>query len=95
DILKHLSDARHLHGAADLAVARKMFHPFSNAAARALELAGTAPGSPPFEIFECPMVDRAIPGVPKKGRWVQAAGRAIANPYFGADMLDCGTKVKR
>lgn len=95
DILKHLSDARHLHGAADLAAARKMFHPFSNAAARVLEMLGSAPGSPAFDLFECPMVDRAVPGVPKKGRWVQAAGRSIANPYFGPDMQDCGEKVKR
>lgn len=95
DILQHLSDARHLHGAADLAAARKLFHPFSNAAARLLQMTGNAPGSPPFDLFECPMVDRAIPGVPKKGRWVQAAGREIANPYFGAEMLDCGIKVKR
>jgi Cu(I)/Ag(I) efflux system membrane fusion protein len=95
DVLKHLSDARHLHGAADLAAARKMFHPFSNAAARLLEMVGSAPGSPAFDLFECPMVDRAIPGVPKKGRWVQAAGRDIGNPYFGAEMLDCGAKVKR
>ena len=95
DILKHLSDARHLHGAADLPAARKMFHPFSNAAARVLEMVGNSPGSPPFDLFECPMVDRAIPGVPKKGRWVQIAGRDIGNPYFGAEMLDCGEKVKR
>jgi Cu(I)/Ag(I) efflux system membrane fusion protein len=95
DILKHLSDARHLHGAADLAAARKMFHPFSNAAARVLEMIGSVSGSPAFDLFECPMVDRAVPGVPKKGRWVQAAGREMANPYFGAEMLDCGEKVKR
>ncbi|MDX1951049.1 MAG: efflux RND transporter periplasmic adaptor subunit [Verrucomicrobiota bacterium] len=95
DMLKHLSDARHLHGATDLAAARKLFHPFSNSAARVLEMIGSASGSPPFDLFECPMVDRAIPGVPKKGRWVQAAGRDIGNPYFGAEMLDCGQKVKR
>ncbi|MCI0538850.1 MAG: efflux RND transporter periplasmic adaptor subunit [Verrucomicrobiales bacterium] len=95
DILEHLADARHLHGAADVAAARKAFHPFANAAARVLEMSASASGSPPFELFECPMVDRAVPGVPKKGRWVQAAGRDIANPYFGADMLDCGVKVKR
>ena len=94
DVLKHLSDARHLHGAADLAAARKVFHPFSNAAAGVLAALRKAPNSPALEIFECPMVDRAIPGVPKKGRWVQAAGRGIANPYFGEEMLDCGIKVK-
>ena len=93
DIIKHLSDAQHLHGASDLAAARKMFHPFSNAASRLIELLRSSPGVPPFELFECPMVDRAIPGVPKKGRWIQAAGREIGNPYFGTEMLDCGQKV--
>jgi len=95
DILKHLSDARHLHGAADLAAARKMFHPFANATAKVFDLLGGAPGLPALQMFECSMVDRAIPGVPKNGRWVQAAGREMANPYFGSEMLDCGTKVKR
>jgi Cu(I)/Ag(I) efflux system membrane fusion protein len=94
DILKHLAEARHLYGAADLAAARALFHPFANAAARLVELLAQAPGMPAFELFECPMVDRAIPGVPAKGRWVQAPGRALANPYFGAQMLECGAKVK-
>jgi len=95
DVLKHLNEARQLQGATDLAGARKLFHPFSNAAARLLEMAGSDAAPQAFELFECPMVDRAIPGVPKKGRWVQAAGRDLANPYFGSDMLDCGVKVKR
>jgi Cu(I)/Ag(I) efflux system membrane fusion protein len=95
DILKHLNDARHLHGAADLASARKLFHPFSNAAARLLEMIGDDQISQQFDLFECSMVDRAIPGVPKKGRWVQAVGRDMANPYFGQAMLDCGVKVSR
>jgi Cu(I)/Ag(I) efflux system membrane fusion protein len=94
DMLAHVSESRHLHDAADLAAARKMFHPFSNAAAKLLELLAAAPAMPPFDLFECPMVDRAIPGVPKKGRWIQAAGRELANPYFGADMLDCGAKIQ-
>ena len=94
DLLTHLSDARHLHGAADLAAARKAFHPFSNAAAGVLAALRKAPNSPALEIFECPMVDRAIPGVPKKGRWVQSAGRDIANPFFGQEMPDCGVKIK-
>jgi membrane fusion protein, copper/silver efflux system len=94
DLLTHLFDARHLHDAKDLAAARKAFHPFSNAAAGILSVLRKASDSPEFEIFECPMVDRAIPGVPKKGRWVQGVGRDIANPYFGREMLDCGVKVK-
>lgn len=95
DILKHLAESRHLHDAPDLPAARKMFHPFSNAAAHVLESLGAAPNPPAFDAFECPMVDRAIPGVPKKGRWIQAAGRKIANPYFGPEMLDCGKKLSR
>ncbi len=93
DLLEHLNQARHLHGAADLAAARKAFHPFSNAAAGIMANLRKAPDAPPLEIFECPMVDQAIPGVPKKGRWVQSAGRDLANPYFGSEMLDCGLKV--
>lgn len=95
DMVAHVNEARHLHGAADLAAARKMFHPFSNSTAKLLELASPNLDANAFDIFECPMVDRAIPGVPKKGRWIQASGRAITNPYFGADMLDCGVKVAR
>ena len=92
--LKTLSEARHLHGAADLAAARKMFHPFSTAAVALLGplRKGVAPET--VEVFECPMVDKAVPGAPKKGRWLQLAGTDIRNPYFGAEMLDCGVKVK-
>lgn len=93
DILTHLSEARHIHDAPDLAAARKAFHPFANTAAKMLELLQAAPGVPPFQVFECPMVDKAIPGVPKRGRWVQAEKRPIGNAYFGADMLDCGQRV--
>lgn len=93
DILTHLSEARHIHDAPDLDAARKAFHPFANAAAKTLDLLQAAPGQPPFQVFECPMVDKAIPGVPKRGRWVQAEKRPIGNPYFGAEMLDCGLRV--
>ncbi len=91
DLLTHLSEASHLHGKKDLAAARKAFHPFANVSAKILEELGRDAGA--FEIFECPMVDRAIQGVPKQGRWVQARGREIGNPYFGSEMLDCGTTV--
>jgi Cu(I)/Ag(I) efflux system membrane fusion protein len=40
------------------------------------------------------MVDEAIPGVPKKARWIQTGGRAMANPFFGAEMLECGKEIK-
>ena len=93
DILTHVAEARHLHGAQDLAAARKMFHRFANASAKTFELLRNTEGAPPFQIFECPMVDDAIPGVPRRGRWVQGPDRPLANPYFGKEMLECGKRI--
>ncbi|HUS37240.1 MAG TPA: efflux RND transporter periplasmic adaptor subunit [Verrucomicrobiae bacterium] len=93
DILSHVAEARHLHGAKDLLAARKMFHPFANAAAKTLEMLNDTEGVPPFQIFECPMVNKAIPDAPSRGRWIEAADRALQNPYFGKEMLDCGKRI--
>ena len=92
--LKTLSDASHLHGAADLAAARKMFHPFSNAAVALLEPLRKGDKPAAIEVFECPMVNKVVPGAPKKGRWVQLAGTGIRNPYMGVEMSDCGSKIE-
>ena len=92
--LKTLSDASHLHGAADLAAARKMFHPFSNAAVALLEPLRKGDKPAAIEVFECPMVNKVVPGAPKKGRWVQLAGTEIRNPYMGVEMSDCGSKIE-
>jgi Cu(I)/Ag(I) efflux system membrane fusion protein len=40
------------------------------------------------------MVDKIIPGVPAKGRWVQLEGRPGHNPFFGKDMLECVKEIK-
>lgn len=93
DMLTHVAEARHLHNTADLAAARKAFHPFANASAKALELLRDTEGAPAFQVFECPMVDKAISGAPSRGRWVQAAERPIGNPYFGSTMVDCGKRI--
>ena len=93
DILTHVAEARHLHGAQDLPAARKMFHRFANASAKTLELLRNTEGAAAFQIFECPMVDDAIPGAPKRGRWAQGPERALANPYFGKEMLECGKRI--
>jgi membrane fusion protein, copper/silver efflux system len=93
DILTHLAEARHIHVASDIGDARKRFHPYANAAAKTLEILQNAKGMPGFQVFECPMVDQAIPGVPRRGRWVQNEGRGIGNPFFGAEMLECGKRV--
>ena len=93
DILTHVAEARHFHGAGDMAAARKMFHRFANASAKTLELLRNTEGAPAFQIFECPMVSDAVPGVPRRGRWVQGPDRPLANPYFGKQMLECGKRV--
>ncbi|MFM7556281.1 MAG: efflux RND transporter periplasmic adaptor subunit, partial [Verrucomicrobiota bacterium] len=43
--------------------------------------------------FEWPMVDRAIPSAPKRAAWLQLNG-SVRNPFFGAEMLDCGLELK-
>jgi Cu(I)/Ag(I) efflux system membrane fusion protein len=94
DKLAALDDARHFHGFEDLASARKAFHRFSQAATAVLEPLRKAEGMPAFRIWECPMTDEAIPGVPKKARWLQTGARPIGNPYFGKAMPECGKEIQ-
>jgi Cu(I)/Ag(I) efflux system membrane fusion protein len=92
--LDALDKSRHFHGFDDIKSARVAFHTFSVAAVAVLEPLRAAGQTPEFEIFECPMVDEAIPGVPKKARWIQIGKRPLANPFFGAEMLKCGKEIK-
>ncbi len=92
--LDALDKARHFHGFADLKAARIAFHKFSVAATAALEPLRKTGQTPEFQIYECGMVDEAIPDVPKKARWIQTSGRSMANPFFGSEMLECGKEIK-
>ncbi len=84
----------HFDAAKDLAEARKDFQPFSAAVAElAMQIRTNGSAFASLKVFECPMSDRAFVGAPKRSRWVQTEG-AIHNPFFGVDMLDCGTEVK-
>lgn len=89
-----LDKARHFHGFDDLKSARAAFHKFSVAATAVLEPLRGAGQTPDFQIYECGMADEAIPDVPKKARWIQTGGRPLANPFFGAEMLECGKPIK-
>ena len=89
-----LDHARHFHGFDDIKSARIAFHKFIVAAVAALEPLRRAGQTPDFQIYECGMVDEAIPNVPKKARWIQTGGRGLANPFFGAEMLECGKQIK-
>lgn len=92
--LDALNDARHFHGFDDLKSARSAFHKFSMAATTALDPLRKAAEIPDFQIYECGMVDEAIPGVPKKARWIQTGGRGLKNPFFGSEMLECGKEIQ-
>ncbi|MDI1310719.1 efflux RND transporter periplasmic adaptor subunit, partial [Prosthecobacter sp.] len=95
DSLDALEKSRHFHGFEDIQKARVAFHKFTLAATAVLEPLRTAAGSPEFQVWECVMVDQAIPGAPKKGHWIQMPGRAGENPFFGKEMLNCAKEIKR
>jgi len=80
--------------AADLKDARKQFHPFSTGAvALAQMLRRSDSHFASLKVFRCPMTKNAFDGAPKSAEWVQLQS-PIRNPYFGVEMLDCGTEVK-
>lgn len=93
--LEALDKARHFHGFDDLQKARVAFHAFTVAATAVLEPLRSVAATPAFDVWECAMVDQAIPNAPKKGRWVQKQGRAGENPFFGKEMLNCAKEIKR
>ncbi len=86
--LKRIAETGHLDPAQDLKTARKSFLPLSIAVSD-LAKASRAP----VKIYSCPMVDQAVPGAKNPGVWIQLKP-PLRNPFFGAEMLDCGTEVK-
>jgi Cu(I)/Ag(I) efflux system membrane fusion protein len=95
ETLDALEESMHFHGFEDIQPARVAFHKFTLAATAVLEPLRLAAEAPEFDVWECGMVDQAIPGAPKKGRWLQTHGREGQNPFFGAEMLDCASEIKR
>jgi Cu(I)/Ag(I) efflux system membrane fusion protein len=93
-LLKPIEQAGHLHGWADLTAARKGFHPLSEATvALAQALRRTDGKFANVKVFRCPMTKDAFPGAPNRADWIQLKA-AVRNPYYGAEMLDCGAEVK-
>jgi len=93
-LLKSIEESGHVEKADDLKAARKTFHPFSNAAvalAQALRRGEKEFAS--LKVFRCPMTKSAFDGAPKTAEWMQLQP-SIRNPYFGAEMLECGAEVK-
>lgn len=78
--------------AKDLPAARKAFHeailPWTPLALESRK----SPGLESLKVYRCPMTSRSFPGAPPKAVWWQVEG-PLRNPWFGADMLDCGTEL--
>lgn len=93
-LISSAESAAHIGSADDLKAARKGFHPISVAAvgfAKRLRAQEAEFGS--IKVFRCPMTADSFPGAPTSAEWIQAAG-PLRNPWFGAEMLECGAEVK-
>ena len=93
-LLRPIEKVGHLSAAENLKAARKAFHPFSEATvalAQALRRADKEFAS--VKVFRCPMTKDAFPGAPNRADWLQLKPE-VRNPWFGAEMLDCGSEVK-
>jgi membrane fusion protein, copper/silver efflux system len=95
DGIEALKASGHFHGFDDIKKARVAYYHFSQAATTVLAPIPPGEGVPEYQIWECPMVNEAIPGAGKKGSWIQTGGRPIGNPYFGSEMPTCGEQAKR
>ena len=94
ELVTPMDSVGHLAEANDLKSARKAFHAFSKTSvtlAQALRR-----GEPSFrsvKVFRCPMTKDAFPDAPRTADWIQLKP-GVHNPWFGAEMLDCGSEVK-
>ncbi len=84
--LKPLPEAK------DLAAARKGFHGLTSVWSPLVLELRKREAFQNLKVYRCPMTARAFPGAPPKAVWWQWDGPK-RNPWFGADMLDCGTEV--
>jgi Cu(I)/Ag(I) efflux system membrane fusion protein len=88
-----LEAAAQLETAPSLEVARRQFHTFSDEVVALAKRVRARGGFADLRVFQCPMTKKSFPGAPAKAEWLQFSV-PVRNPYFGAEMLDCGTEVK-
>lgn len=93
EMLATLQDLPPIPADTDLKALRKAFLEWSvtgSDLAVALTRSGVNPG---VHVYECPMTSGSFPGAPTAARWVQSS-KETRNPYFGAEMLNCGSEVR-
>ena len=84
----------HLATVKDLPGARKVFNPFSTAVVDLVQaLRRQEKSFQSLKVFRCPMTKDAFEGAPRTADWMQL-NPTLRNPYFGAEMLECGVEVK-
>ncbi len=77
----------------DIAAARRDYLPFSEAmVAWGQELRRDDPSASGLKLYACPMGKGLFPGAPSQARWLQLSS-PLANPWYGARMLDCGSEI--
>jgi Cu(I)/Ag(I) efflux system membrane fusion protein len=91
---QRLGAVAHVGPTTDLTAARKQFYPLSMVVADLALRTRSADKKGEVKVFECPMAKSAVPSAEtNQGRWVQLQA-PLRNPFFGAEMLECGTEVK-
>jgi len=93
-LIDPIEKSGHLTNAANLTGARKVFHPFSVAVVDLTQALRRQEGAfKTLKVFRCPMTKDAFEGAPRTADWIQL-NPTLRNPYFGAEMLECGVEVK-
>jgi len=92
-LAKEIDAASHFAPAKDIKEARRAFYPFSMAAVALAQAARRDHEFDSLKVFRCPMTKEAFPGAPTRADWIQLKP-GVRNPWFGAEMLDCGSEVK-
>lgn len=93
--VERLTALAKLPEAGDLPALRAAFYPLSEAtAALALDLRREDDGFDAVKVFACDMAKGAVPSAPKeRGHWIQFT-TSLRNPWWGAEMLECGAEVR-
>ena len=93
-LVKPVEQAGHVNGASNLTAARKQFYPLSEATVALVQALRRADDEfASMKVFRCPMTKNSFPGAPNRADWIQLKAE-VRNPYYGAEMLDCGSEVK-
>jgi Cu(I)/Ag(I) efflux system membrane fusion protein len=93
-LVQPMEKVGHLSVAENLSAARQAFYQFSAAIVPLAQAARS--GNKEFSnvrVFRCPMTKDAFPGAPNRAEWIQLKAE-VRNPWFGTEMLDCGSEVK-